>query len=113
MASSNTPVVVAILVAGGLIGGAILFTQPKPPAPPKPDPFQNVKTAVAAKMFDPGSATFQALSELVPDFAYCGEVNAKNKMGGYVGYQKFYAQRDSSGGWIVSVGPPIAVQMCK
>ena len=113
MERSNTGVVIAVLVAGGMVTGAILLSRPKTPDPAKPDPFQEVKTAVAAKMVDPGSATFQALSEKGADFAYCGEVNAKNRMGGYVGYQKFFAQRGSAGDWIVTLDPRIAEHMCK
>lgn len=109
----NTGVVIAVLVAGGMIAGAILLSRPAPPEPVKPDPFQEVKAAVAAKMFDPGSATFQALSVKVTDFAYCGEVNAKNRMGGYVGYKKFYAQRGSAGEWLVMLEPRFAEPMCK
>ena len=109
----NTAVVIAVLVAGGMIAGAILFSSSKQPEPPKPDPFQEVKVAVAAKMFDPGSATFQALSERASDFAYCGEVNAKNRMGGYVGYQKFFAIKRSSGDWLIQLDPKMAEHMCK
>jgi len=110
---SNIGVVIAVLAAGGLIAGAILLSRPTPSEPAKPDPFQEVMAAVAAKMVDPGSATFQALSVKVADFAYCGEVNAKNRMGGYVGYQKFYAQRGSAGEWLVMLEPRSAEHMCK
>ncbi len=113
MEHSNTGVVIAILVVGGLIAGAILFTRAKPPESPKPDPFQEMKAAVAAQMVDPGSATFQALTEKIPDFAYCGEVNAKNRMGGYVGYRKFFAQRGASSNWIVTLDQRIVEGMCK
>lgn len=113
MERSNTGVVIAVLVAGGMIAGSILFSMSKPPEPPKPDPFQEVKAAVAAKMVDPGSATFQALSEKAKDFAYCGEVNAKNRMGGYVGYQKFFATKRSSGDWLIQLDQKTAEHMCK
>jgi hypothetical protein len=106
---SNIGVVIAVLAAGGLIAGS----RPTSPEPTKPDPFQEVKAAVAAKMVDPGSATFQGLSVKVTDFAYCGEVNAKNRMGGYVGFQKFYAQRGTSGEWLVMLEPRSAEHMCK
>ena len=96
-----------------MIAGAIFLSRPYPPEPAKPDPFQELKTAVAAKMVDPGSATFRALSVKVADFAYCGEVNAKNRMGGYVGYQKFYTQRGSAGEWLVMLEPKSAEHMCK
>ena len=113
MAQSNTPVVLAILAAGAIIGAAILFSRPGSVDPSKSDPYSDVKAGVAANLSDPGSATFQAISEQVKDFAYCGEVNAKNRMGGYVGFRKFYAVRQSTGGWIVEIDGPLAKQMCK
>lgn len=113
MQQSSTGIVIAILVAGGLIAAAILFTQGKPLGTEKSDPFNEVKAAVATQMFDPGSATFQALSVKVTDFAYCGEVNSKNRMGGYVGYQRFFAQKGTSGNWIVTLDKQIVDGMCK
>lgn len=68
---------------------------------------------MAAQMLDPGSATFQGISEKLADFAYCGEVNAKNRMGGYVGYKRFFAQRGTSGNWIVTLDSRLVEGMCK
>jgi len=79
----------------------------------KADPFTELKAGVAAQLSDPGSATFRGLSEKATDFAYCGEVNAKNRRGGYVGYQKFYAIKQAGGGRLVDVGGPMANHMCK
>jgi hypothetical protein len=58
---------------------------------------QRVRDAVLAKLRDPDSAKFRnvrklgMLGEGSPDSAavYCGEVNAKNAMGGYVGFVHF------------------------
>lgn len=50
------------------------------------------KTAVATALTDPDSAKFKNLRSTkwaLGDFV-CGEVNAKNKMGGYSGYEGFY-----------------------
>lgn len=113
MQRSNTVVAIAVLVAGCTIAGAILLSRPKPPEPPKPDPFQEVKAAVAAKMVDPESARFQALSEKVTGIVYCGAVNAKNRMGGYVGFRKFYATKSVSGDWVIALDVQIAEHMCK
>ena len=114
MERSNTGIVIAILVAGGLIAGALIFTRAKPPEAPTPDPFQDMKAAVAAQMFDPGSATFQTLTEKIPGFVYCGEVNAKNRMGGYVGYKRFIAQKKHfSNEWIVTLDQRIVDALCK
>lgn len=113
MQQSNKAVVIAILIAGGLIAAAILYTQLKPAKTDKPDLFGELKTAVAAQMRDPESATFQALSVKIADFSYCGEVNAKNLMGGYVGYRRFYASKGVSGDWIVTTDKSIVDVMCK
>lgn len=110
---SSTGIVIAVLAAGGLIAGAIMYSRPAPPEAAKPDPFQELKAAVAAKMVDPGSATFQALSVKIADFSYCGEVNAKNRMGGYVGYQKFFAMKTTSGDWLIQLDQKTAEHMCK
>jgi len=61
MQQSSKALVIAILLAGGLIAAAILYTQAKPAKTETPDPFRELKAAVAAQMRDPESATFQAL----------------------------------------------------
>lgn len=58
---------------------------------------QRVRDAVLAKLRDPDSAKFRNVRKLgmigegVPDSpaVYCGEVNAKNAMGGYPGFVHF------------------------
>ena len=54
------------------------------------------KAAVAARLLNPDGAKFRniaALKEKVGQFAHpamvCGDVNATNKLGGYVGYRRF------------------------
>jgi hypothetical protein len=52
-----------------------------------------------ASLTDPGSVQYRGLfsNELTPGKKYiCGEYNAKNQMGGYVGYRRFIA--DLNGG---------------
>lgn len=44
---------------------------------------QFVETVVKKDLIDPSSAQFQNIK------GYCGEVNSKNKLGGYVGFNKF------------------------
>jgi hypothetical protein len=48
--------------------------------------------AVKRLLIDPGSAQFRDVVSYPNGAAerYCGEVNAKNRMGGYVGFTKFY-----------------------
>ena len=65
---------------------------PAVPAPSKEDVYQEqAKSAVLAILKDPGSAQFQDLvgGDMSGDYSICGKVNAKNAMGGYVGFQKF------------------------
>ena len=52
---------------------------------------ENIATAkrqVQRQLKDPGSAQFQDLVEY-KDGTVCGQVNAKNAMGGYVGFEQF------------------------
>ena len=51
------------------------------------------KEAVQALLTDPSSAQFRSLkvnSTKAGEASVCGEVNAKNRMGGYGGFQRFY-----------------------
>lgn len=47
------------------------------------------KLAVREQLKDPDSARFR--NTTVSGVAYCGEVNAKNSYGGYVGFKRFIA----------------------
>ncbi len=51
---------------------------------------------VADNLFDPESVRWRGLV-LATDGAVCGEVNAKNKIGGYVGFRKFYVYQGAYG----------------
>lgn len=46
--------------------------------------------AAADALKDPSSAKFRHVVAMQENAGYCGEVNAKNSYGGYVGYRKFY-----------------------
>ena len=48
-----------------------------------------VKKEVKEVLNDPSSAEFRNI-KVFENGNYCGEVNAKNKMGGYVGFQSFF-----------------------
>jgi hypothetical protein len=120
---SNTTIVLAILVAAGIIAAAILFTQGGLLQRSESDPFQGVKAAVAKELLDPASAMFRDVrfdpisakahgkvsSSLL---SYCGEVNAKNRMGGYVGYKKFYAAEEEPGQWLIVYDEKLVSVMC-
>lgn len=51
--------------------------------------FFQAKADVRKQLTDPDSAEFRNLRKL-PGEAVCGEVNAKNAYGGYVGFKHFY-----------------------
>ena len=54
-----------------------------------------VKAAITEGMRDPSSAQFRAVRK-TSGGAVCGEVNAKNAMGGYVGFSRFVVTREDS-----------------
>jgi len=49
---------------------------------------EQAQRAVLNLLKDPGSAQFRNVRKTKPGFV-CGEVNAKNGMGGYVGFKQF------------------------
>lgn len=48
------------------------------------------REAVIAKLKDPDSAQFRNTRPTADGLYLCGEVNAKNSMGGYTGFKRFY-----------------------
>ena len=55
-------------------------------------PFRIAEAVVKKELNDPGSAKFRNLKKAVNEVGalyICGDVNAKNRMGGYVGYVRF------------------------
>lgn len=60
-------------------------------------------SAVKRKMVDPGSAQFRnvrAYPQSSGTTAICGEVNAKNRAGGYNGYQRFISAGTDRHTWL-------------
>ncbi|MCW2200427.1 hypothetical protein M2227_002517 [Bradyrhizobium elkanii] len=53
---------------------------------------KNAKATVSKSLFDPYSAQYEDVREINTDVGamVCGLVNAKNRMGGYVGRKPFY-----------------------
>lgn len=76
------------------------------------DPKEEIHSAVKGKLKDPNSAVFQNDRKL-SDYLYCGQVNAKNSLGGFVGYSPFVAigARADTGklSWSVSIGEDDAI----
>lgn len=78
-------------------------------AKPKAPPAEDYGKAVEAKMIaegqdrivnrlnDPESARFRNVFISPKGRAICGEVNAKNAMGGYVGFRRFISAKDRAG----------------
>lgn len=60
----------------------------------------DMKEAISEKHKDPDSAQFRRITTTEVGSFVCGEVNAKNSMGGYVGYKRFYG---STGGGVSPV----------
>ncbi len=73
--------------------------------------------AVGERLYDPESARFRDVQAV--RYGYCGEVNARNRLGGYVGFRKFWATPPSGvgDGWIISIDDEeetegVAAHMC-
>ena len=61
---------------------------------------------VQATLTDPESAQFRGVRRSGSASFTCGEVNAKNRMGGYVGFTPFMVAADGA----VTLHPPMPVQ---
>lgn len=51
---------------------------------------------IAATLIDPGSAQFRHVRSIPGVDAICGEINGKNRFGGYVGFRLFWAAPDQT-----------------
>ena len=60
-------------------------------------PESDAIASVKERLSDPGSAQFRNVQ--AKNGAVCGEVNAKNKMGGYVGFTRFMYLKGSAHVW--------------
>ncbi|WP_368655386.1 hypothetical protein ABRY94_11690 [Castellaniella ginsengisoli] len=86
-------VIAGIGLVALLVGAAVLY---------RDHLAQEYRASVLAKLADPGSAQFRNETFISPwglaNGTLCGEVNAKNELGGYVGYKPFYVYDDSNTG---------------
>jgi hypothetical protein len=113
--ASSKGIVAAIILAGLLVAGAIVYSSGRGKSSTEEDPFAAAKAAVTAELSDPDSATFRNVREWVkgvPNLGYCGEVNAKNRMGGYVGFRSFLVSKNKDGKLEVLYDPQI-IGACK
>lgn len=92
----------AILISLALLFGYRNVISSELPRDLRDDEKAVVSRIVTTGFFDPASAQFN-WSMLLRDNKYCGYVNGKNRMGGYVGFRLFTVVPNLSGGRIVSV----------
>lgn len=57
----------------------------------------DAQTLITDRLKDPESARFRSVFTSPKMLAVCGEVNAKNSMGGYVGFRRFIVAQDKAG----------------
>ena len=77
------------------LAALVLIAATRPAPKPSPDAalFAEARRVTANQMRDPDSARFRNLRKVRSDmdqgWKVCGEINAKNAYGGYVGYRVF------------------------
>ena len=106
----NTAIVVAGSISVILIILAVIF------APVIRERLSNIgndnwKRSVASLMVDPDSTKFRNTRKST--LGYCGEINSKNKFGGYVGFKRFHAYMGKSGKWSISLDTSIVDIFCQ
>lgn len=85
---------ISILVAAAIVAGAILYSNGMFNPRAEELPFD---AAMKAKMVDPDSVQYRnieydtSFGKYVKNPMVCGQVNAKNRLGGYSGWEKFVA----------------------
>ena len=82
-------VVASILVAGKCLAGPIDAEKDKRQQGRDAQLIEAAKKAIAYSLIDPESARFREVFIAPNRTAVCGQVNAKNRMGGYTGFQRF------------------------
>lgn len=71
----------------------------------------NAKSAVIRQLKDPQSAQFEQLTKF-SEGVVCGNVNAKNAMGGYVGFKPFIFNGEEEGEVDLKPGPDSIADFC-
>ena len=80
------------LVAGCAITGALLYAAWAFHFSPE----ARAEALLSGYLIDPGSVQLRKVrTSAVSSDSICGEVNAKNRMGGYVGFRRFIASRSA------------------
>lgn len=90
----------AILAGAAMIAGAVLYTNGVFNLEEEDAPYV---AAVKSQLVDAESAQFRNVQKNRTLDIWCGEVNSKNRMGGYAGWQKFaaFAPTPSDSAWKV------------
>ena len=79
---------------------------------PNKDEMHQMQLAVSYPFLDPDSAKFRNVRKSI--LGYCGEVNAKNAFGAYVGYKAFHAMlEDKTKKWLITYEPQLVRVVCK
>ena len=94
---------IAIILAGALISAAVLYSSDSlDRLLSERHPFEQ---ALKDRFADPDSVRIRNVVQDRSGFKWCGEVNARNRMGGYVGWQRFIALDGSAtgGSWRITV----------
>ena len=91
---SKLALLIVVLIA--VVAGYLLWNRQYAPE-------ARIYNKVRMALTDPESAQFRNFRTNASTGVSCGEVNAKNKLGGYVGFKKFLASADGS----VVLEPPI------
>ena len=83
---NGTLKIVGLIVAAGVIAFSAWNFTPI-------NPMVDAQNAIKAELSDPSSATFREMRFSTTSAAtvVCGEVNSRNRFGGMVGYERFYA----------------------
>lgn len=66
---------------------------------PKPETPVDLQALAAATLKDPGSAQFRSMELKAGGTVLCGEINAKNSFGGYVGFRPFVTTSSATVIW--------------
>ena len=85
---------IAIIIAGAAVSLAILVASGRVSLP-RPD----YEVAVADRLIDPESARFRNIDDQRSEAAggVCGEMDSRNRLGGYVGWTRFFAREPGGG----------------
>lgn len=87
----------SIIVLAGILGGCVSTIVEQRPVQLTSAQVASIKEAATYNLIDPTSPLYRNIrgkyakrEDGTESIIFCGEVNAKNRMGGYTGYSPFY-----------------------